>query len=58
MLYTTIIREEDGYIAVETFEDSDEKVRDMIKYMRERIDAELKTDDPWNEKEDREALAG
>jgi hypothetical protein len=50
LLYYTVIRQEDGYIAVESFEDSAETVRDMVRHMKDRIDAELATDDPWLER--------
>lgn len=49
MLYFTIIRGSDGYICVDGFEDSDEKVYDKVKQLKARIDAELKSDDPWEE---------
>lgn len=49
MLYTTIIRDSDQYIAAEFPEDSGEKVRDQIRYMKERIDNELAEEDPWDE---------
>lgn len=51
MLYTTIIRASDGYICDEFVEDTAEKVRDQVRYMKERIDEELATSDPWLEKE-------
>jgi hypothetical protein len=51
MLYTTITRDSDGYEAEYLAEDSKDTVRDQIKYMKERIDAEHETDDPWMEKE-------
>lgn len=50
LLYYSVIRESDGYIAVESFEDSAETVRDMVKNMKARIDAELAEDDPWMER--------
>lgn len=49
LLYTTVVRDSDGYMAVDTFEDSAETVRDMVKYMRTRIDNELADPDPWGE---------
>jgi len=50
MLYYTVYRESDGYECVCDFEDSAEKVTDMIKYMKQRVDEELASDDPWSEK--------
>jgi hypothetical protein len=49
-LFFTVIRDEDGYICVEDGENSDERVRDKVKQMRRRIDAELLSDDPWDER--------
>ena len=49
-LFYSVVRASDGYICVEDGENSDERVRDMVGYMRERIDAELATDDPWDER--------
>lgn len=54
MLYYSIYRLDDGKCFLDTFEDSDEKVRDMIKYMKQRIDAELALDDPWLEKQEKQ----
>lgn len=51
MLYYSIYRLSDGYCCLEFPEDSDEKVRDAIKHMKARIDAELADlVNPWNEK--------
>lgn len=49
-LYTTIIRSSDGFICTEFGENSEERVTDQVRYMKERIDAELATDDPWMER--------
>lgn len=54
LLYYSIIRLEDQWIVVDSFEDSDETVRDMIKHMKARIDNELAEDDPWMERAERE----
>jgi hypothetical protein len=50
-LYVSIFRLSDMYECTSFFEDSAETVRDMVKYMKERVDAELADDDPWCEKE-------
>lgn len=50
LLYYTVYRESDGFECVCNHEDSSEKVADMIGYMKERIDDELASDDPWDEK--------
>ena len=51
LLYMTIIRESDGYICEDTFSSGADTVRDMMRYMRERVDAELAEPDPWLERE-------
>jgi hypothetical protein len=53
MLYYYIMRERDGWFCVDNFEDSAEKVRDMVGYLKQRIDYELASDDPWSELADR-----
>lgn len=50
MLYTSVF-DPDGVERVGDVEDSGEKVRDQIKYMKERIDAELASDKPWDDDE-------
>lgn len=50
MLYTTIIRDADQYICLDLAEDSGEAVRDQVRSMMERVDAELDSDDPWCER--------
>jgi hypothetical protein len=49
MIYYTIIRDSDGYFCVDSYEDSDEHVREKIKRMKDLIDAELLESDPWEE---------
>jgi len=51
-LYYTIYRKSDGYECVCDFEDSEEKIRDMIDMLKSRVDDELKSDDPWDENAD------
>jgi hypothetical protein len=55
MLYYSILRESDGWVVVESFEDSGHTVRELVRYMKERIDAELAEDDPWMEQTERAA---
>lgn len=50
LLYYSVYREGDGYECLCSFEDSAEKVRDMVGYMKARIDDELADPDPWGEK--------
>lgn len=56
LLYYSITRIEDGYDALCDYEDSAETVRDMVKHLKVRIDAELAEDDPWMEKAELEML--
>lgn len=48
-LYTTVYRLSDGLECVCDCEDSAEKVVDQVRYMKERIDEELASDNPWGE---------
>jgi len=57
LLYYVITRLSDGYMPVDSFEDSAETVRDKIKQLKERIDNEHKEDDPWMEKAESERFA-
>lgn len=50
MLYYSIFRMSDGYECTSGCTEDDSPVRTYIGYMKERIDAELAEDDPWNEK--------
>jgi hypothetical protein len=47
MLYFTIYK--DNFECVSSFEDSEEKVRDKIKQLKEMVDIQLKTGDMWDE---------
>ena len=49
LLYWSIFRQSDGFEAASGYEDSAEKVRDMVKLLRKRVDNELAEDDPWLE---------
>jgi len=48
-LYYSIFRESDGFECDSGFVDSAETIREMIKYLKERVDAELLEDNPWDE---------
>ena len=48
-MYYSIFRVSDGYECLSGFEDSAETVRDKMKQLKERVDAELKEADPWEE---------
>lgn len=47
MLYFSIFRESDGLECLTNFADCSETVREMIGVLKERIDNEHATDDPW-----------
>jgi hypothetical protein len=51
-LYYSIIRGQDGYECLNSYEESKESVRGMIKYLKNRIDNEHETNDPWGESQD------
>ena len=46
-LYTSVFRLSDGLECVCAVEDSEEKVVDQVRYMKERIDEELASENPW-----------
>ena len=41
-LYISIFRVSDGYCVEETFSDGEDTISDMMRYMKERVDAEIK----------------
>lgn len=51
-LYWSIYRNSDGYCCDESYYTGCETVREWIKLLKERIDSEHETDDPWLESED------
>lgn len=52
LLYISIFRIHDDYCCEDTFSTGDDTIPEMMRYMQERIDAELASDDPWLESED------
>ena len=52
LLYYNITRDSDGYMPVDSFEDSNEKVWDKVKQLIQRINSEHLEEDPWLEKEE------
>ena len=52
LLYYSVYREEDGLEVICSFEDSAEKVRDMVKAMKSRVDEFLATRGASEELED------
>ena len=52
-LCVAVLRDFDEYICVENYyPDCSDTVREMVKYMKERVDAELSEDDPWGHAEE------
>jgi hypothetical protein len=49
-LYYSIFRESDQYECTSGFSMGSDTIRDYIGYMKERVDAELLSADPWGEK--------
>jgi hypothetical protein len=45
----SIFRVSDGFECTSGFADTSDSVRETIKYLKERVDEELKSDDPWGE---------
>jgi hypothetical protein len=51
-IYYSIFRKSDGYECTSGFSSEDRTpVRDFVKLMKERVDAELAESDPWMEQE-------
>ena len=50
LLYYSISRRRDQLECLSSFEDSAEKVRDKVEQLKRRIDSELESDDPWDQK--------
>lgn len=52
LLYLVIFRDSDGFLCVDEPYFGAETAREMVRYMKERVDAELQEDDPWEEEFD------
>lgn len=50
LTYFTVYRLKDGYECICNFEDSTEPLANVVKNMEIRIDRELESFNPWNEK--------
>ncbi len=48
--YFSIYRQSDGFECECSFSDDEDTLEDWVGFMKERIDAELAEDDPWEEK--------
>ncbi len=49
LLYFSVFRQSDGYECVSSFTTGSDTASDMIGYLKERIDAEVASADPWGE---------
>lgn len=56
LIFLCVMRESDGFICVDEPYGGSETVREMVDYMRQRIDAELAESDPWMERAEAGAL--
>ncbi len=50
LLYYSILRVSDGYECDTDFQDCSETVEEFMQILKDRVDAELKEVDPWEEK--------
>ena len=48
-IYYSIFRDSDGYECTSGFTSDTSTVKEFIGYMKERVDGELASDDPWDE---------
>ena len=53
LLYFSVFRESDGYECTSGYTTGSDTAREMVGYLKERVDAELASDDPWGEEEHR-----
>lgn len=51
LLYFSVFRESDGYECVSDYTTGSDTARDMVGYLKARVDEELASADPWGEKE-------
>ncbi len=56
LLYYSVFRVSDLYECLSDFSYGEDTVRDWIKMLKERVDAELLEGDPWGEKASRYPL--
>lgn len=49
LLYFSVFRASDGYECLSSFSTGDDKPADMIEYLKQRVDAELASPNPWDE---------
>lgn len=50
-LFCSVVRTEDGFLGDEFSYTGDETVWEMINILKNRVDNELASEDPWGEKE-------
>lgn len=47
MLYYYVMKKDSGFMLIDNFSDSDETVRDQIKYLKEAVDRYLENPENW-----------
>lgn len=47
MLYYYVMEKDSGFMLIDNFSDSDETVRDQIKYLKEVVDRYLENPEDW-----------
>lgn len=52
ILFYSVFRKEDGYECTSGFSEGRDSIRDMVKYLKQRVNAELLDANPWGEKEE------
>ncbi len=58
LLYYSIFRVSDGYEGTSGFTEDESDLPTYMGFMRERVDAELASDDPWGERAEELAFSG
>lgn len=51
LLYFSVFRESDGYECTSGYTTGSDTALDMVGYLKQRVDAELESTDPWGERE-------
>lgn len=51
-IYYSIFRKSDLFECASGFSTGSDRICDFMRYMKQRVDAELAEDDPWGEKGD------
>lgn len=49
LVFYSVFRVSDGYECTSGFQDTSDTVREMVKFLKERVDEELASENPWDE---------